>query len=727
MKIVVHGVVQGVGFRPTVHRIAAAMGLNGYVQNNGSNVVIEVDREAEQFIGRLKAQLPPLAKIDCIEMVAGSDPRTWGQGFHIVPSKTGQKGVSIPTDMAMCEPCKREMFDPSDRRHLYPFTNCTDCGARFTIIEDLPYDREKTSMRAFPMCDECGKEYSDPDDRRFHHQTISCPRCGPSYYLMDKQGKRIPGEPISSFASLLEDGAVGVAKSWGGMHICCTLDSLERLREWYRRREKPFAIMVRDWDAVLRYSEPNDFERSLLLSPHRPIVLVPKRPGPITERISPGLGNIGLFLPYTEMQNQLFSFMQEEALVMTSANLPGEPMVLRDQDALTLGADCYLMHDREIVNRCDDSVVRTFGKNLFYIRKSRGSIPSSLELRSKGNAVGMGAQEHIAGALAAGGRVYQTQYIGDGTSYGVMEFLENALDYQRRLLGVEDVQVVGVDLHPGYATRRLGKILAERWKAELVEVQHHWAHAAALMVDAGLDEMVTLTLDGTGYGTDGVAWGGEVLYSSFESFKRLGHLQEMRLLGGEKAVHDVRRLVFALAEESGVETDYFNEADTKVLSKMMSSAPRSTSFGRILDALACYFDICSYRTYDGEPAMKLEKHLERGRDRVKIEVERKGNVIMTVPMFAQLVSSTGSIDDRAHSFVKALIRGLVDVAVDEAKNRGLEVIGMTGGVSYNHSISMMAKELVETKGLKFACPDRLPNGDGCISTGQCAIALKRMK
>ena len=727
MRIVVHGVVQGVGFRPTVHRIAAAMGLNGYVQNNGSNVVIVVDGHAEEFVRRLRAQLPPLARVDSIEVSEGAYPSEMPPGFHIVPSMAGQKGVSIPTDMAMCAPCRKEMLDPADRRYLFPFTNCTDCGARFTVIGDLPYDRDKTSMREFPMCEECLREYSDPEDRRFHHQTISCPRCGPSYYLMDKDGRRMEGEPIPAFATLLEEGAIGVAKSWGGMHICCTLDSLEALREWYRRREKPFAIMVRDMDAVLGYAAPNEFERSLLLSPHRPIVLVPKKESRTTELISPGLGNIGIFLPYTEMQNLLFSYLEEDALVMTSANVPGEPMVLRDQDALTLGADCYLMHDREIVNRCDDSVVRGFGGNTFYIRKSRGSIPSSLEIGLKGNAVGMGAQEHIAGALASGGRIYQTQHIGDGTSYGVIDFLESALDYQRRLLGVEKVQAVGVDLHPGYTTRRLGKALAERWGAELVEVQHHWAHAAALMVDHGLDEVVALTLDGTGYGSDGVAWGGEVLHSTFDGFKRLGHLQEVPLLGGEKAVFDVRRLVFALAEAAGSGTEYFGDEETRVLRKMMSTAPKTTSMGRVLDAIACHLDICAFRSYDGEPAMKLERHLEKGGKGVEIRMERKGNIIMTVPMFAQFMGSKGSAEDRAYGLVRALMEGLVDIAAERALDLGMEVIGITGGVSYNHTISSMAKELVEAKGLRLVAPNRLPNGDGCISTGQCAIALNRMK
>ena len=727
MRIVVRGIVQGVGFRPTVHRVATAMGLNGYVQNNGSNVVIEVDREADEFVRRLKVRLPPLANIESIEVGEGLSSSDLGKGFRIVPSQKGARGVGIPNDVAICDNCRRELFDPEDKRYLYPFTNCTDCGARFSIIEDLPYDRDKTSMRDFPMCQACREEYEDPSNRRFHHQTISCPRCGPAFYLMDKDGKRMEGAPIPAFAAMLEDGAIGVCKGWGGMHICCTLGTLPRLRVWYRRREKPFAVMVRDMEAAQRYSDPDEFEREQLLSDHRPIVLVPKKDGDITELISPGLGNIGLFLPYTEMQNLLFSYLTEDALVMTSANVPGEPMVLRDEDALSLGAECYLMHDRAIVNRCDDSVLRTFGRNTFFIRKSRGHIPSSMDLPFKGTAIGVGAQEHVAGALAHEGKAHLTQYIGDGSSYGVLEFLENALDYQMRLLDVKGLQAVGVDLHPGYATRRLGKRLAEERGAELVEVQHHHAHAAALMVERSLDEIVALTVDGTGYGADGVAWGGEVLHSTFDSYKRVGHLQEIPLLGGEKAVHDVRRLPFAIGEMTGMETHYFEGEEERVLRRMMATAPRCTSLGRLLDAISCHLGVCEHRTYDGEPAMKLERLLGSGKDELKLPVLRQANVIQTAEMFRAMAEARGSAPDKARSLVQAVMRGLVDLAVEEAEGKGIMHIGISGGVSYNHAITSMAKEMVEERGLRFVVHDRLPNGDGCIAAGQCAIALKRMK
>jgi hydrogenase maturation protein HypF len=544
---------------------------------------------------------------------------------------------------------------------------------------------------------------------------------------LDQEGNRLEGEPISSFAARLHDGAIGISKSWGGMHLCCTLETLPRFREWYRRQEKPFAMMVRDMEAAEQYSRPSQFERELLLSTQRPIVLVPKRDSEVTELISPGLGNIGIFLPYTEMQQLLFSYLPEDALIMTSANVPGDPMVVRDEDALSLKADCYLMHDRMIVNRCDDSVVRAFQGHTFYIRRSRGSVPSFVTSKSPGSAFGMGGQEHIAGAVAKDGRIYQTQYIGDASSYGVIEFLEQAMRYHMRLLDLENVQAIGVDLHPGYSTRRLGKRLAEEMGAELVEVQHHWAHAASLMLESGLEEIVAIALDGTGYGADGTAWGGEVLYSNFETYHRVGHLQELPLLGGERAILDVRRLVYSMAELGGWRYDGFGDDESALLKKLLPTSPRTTSFGRVLDAASCYLGICDYRSYDGEPAMKLERLLESGSNSVPIELQRKGNIVGSIEMFHQFAESRGKPQDRAHSFVRALVQGLVDIAVDESQKRGISSIGLSGGVSYNATISSMTKSIVEKSGFRFICHDVLPNGDGGIAAGQCAIALNRLK
>jgi hydrogenase maturation protein HypF len=727
MRIVIRGVVQGVGFRPAVFRVAKGLGAHGYVQNNGSNVVIEVDGDAGRFMKALREALPPLARIDSVETAEGMDDAELKEmGFVIRHSESGARGVGIPTDSALCDRCREEMFSPGTRRHLFPFTNCTDCGARFTVIEDLPYDREKTSMRDFLLCADCRKEYEDPCDRRFHHQTISCPACGPRYRLLDADGSPLAGDPAQGFAALLQQGRIGIIKSWGGMHLCCTLATLPRMRQWYRRKEKPFAIMVRDMEAARRYARPGPDDERLLSSTHRPIVLVDKLDNEMAELISPGLGNIGLFLPYTEMQAILFQKLSVDALVMTSANVPGEPMVLRDEDSMQLGAEAYLLHDRRIVNRCDDSVMRICGGRSFYIRKSRGSIPSPMPFPLGGTAIGVGAQESVAGALAFKGELHATQYIGDASSAGVLDFLSSSLRHLRRLLEPGRIDAVGMDMHPGYSTRRLAREMADDEGCHLQEVQHHHAHAAALLADSGMEELTVLTLDGTGYGDDGTAWGGEVLHSTFKGYERVGHLQPFPLLGGEKAVHDIRRLAFALEVLGGGEPVGFGEEETTVFRKMMRTAPMTSSFGRVLDAIAFRLGICHLMTYDGEPAMKLERHLGAGRVS-RLEAEVRDGVVMTAPLFARIGEMPGGADDRAASVTCALLDALVGIAAARAEEEGADAIGLTGGVSYDRPVCAMVEEQARKRGLRLVLPSRTPNGDGCIATGQCAVALANLR
>ena len=372
MRFVIRGTVQGVGFRPTVYRVAKAMGLRGTVRNDGASVIIETDGDAS-FLDRLRAELPALAFIESAECIDHRLPDSV-KGFSIIQSGNSGHGVGIPTDTAICDRCLEEMRG-TGRRSGYPFTTCTECGARFTLMESNPYDRERTSMREYPMCPECGSEYADPADRRFHHQTVCCPVCGPSYRLIDGKGDPIPGDPLRTFARMVDEGKFGIAKSWGGMHICASIDHVQVLREWYGREQKPFAIMVRDVETVMKYSDPTESELREMTSPHRPIVLVRKR-DTVPESVSPGLDTVGMFLPYTGMQYLLFDHLKHDAAVVTSANVPGEPMILNDEDIMELKADMYLLHNQRIVNRADDSVMKLFGDRRYYLRKSRGHIPS---------------------------------------------------------------------------------------------------------------------------------------------------------------------------------------------------------------------------------------------------------------------------------------------------------------------------------------------------------------
>lgn len=720
MRFTVTGTVQGVGFRPTVYRLATELGLNGTVRNDGANVVIDVDSDMG-FIDLLKERLPALAHIESYRVEDIPTP-VRGEGFSIVGSEHGRGGIGIPTDTAICPRCLEEMKGDG-RRSGYAFTTCTECGARFTLMDSMPYDRQRTAMSEHPMCRECSSEYSDPLERRFHHQTVCCPDCGPKYRLVDGNGCPIDGDPISRFAELLDEGKIGVAKSWGGMHICATIDRIRELRDWYGRQQKPFAIMVRDVDAVLKYSRPTEQEMCQITSPHRPIVLVEK-----TEEMpdisSPGLDTVGLFLPYTGMQHLLFDHLHADAAVMTSANVPGEPMILDDEDVFELGADMYLLHDQRILNRADDSVIKMFGSNTYFLRKSRGHIPSYIGIPLDGSVVSVGPQENITASVATDRRVFTTQHIGNGESIGVVEYLERATDSLMDMTGCTP-SMVAMDLHPGYANRRYARSISERFGAEPLEVQHHWAHCASLMVDSGVYEMSCLALDGTGHGTDGNAWGGEVMFADLTGYERLAHLQYIPLLGGDRALYDIRRLKFAIDTINGTDTPYVDERTADVFSKMMSRSVLTSSFGRLLDALAYSLGVCSERSYDGEPAMKMEPLLVRGIPREGFDTEIVNGEIRTAHLFESIHMYRR--EDVAYSIVDSVLGRMVETACDAADMRGIREIGITGGVSYSVPICEMFRRHVERLGYEPVFHNRVPNGDGGISVGQTAIALKKIQ
>ena len=721
MRLIIKGTVQGVGFRPAVYRTATHLGLKGCVRNDGSEVTIDIN-DADLFLERFLKELPPLAKIDSIEKIEHELPEDV-EGFSIIESSPGSKdGFSIPTDTAICSKCLEDLHH--GRRKGYAFTACTDCGPRFTLLRSLPYDRPSTAMASFGMCPECKSEYLDPGDRRFHHQTVCCPKCGPHYFLLDKNGKPADGDPIPTFARMLESGMIGIAKSWGGMHICCILSQTQHMREWYGRKQKPFAIMVRDIDTVRKYADPTPKEEGLLLSPFRPIVLVKKKKTQTMELISPGLDNVGIFLPYTAMHTLLFDELKEDALIMTSGNVPGEPMIVDNDAILSMGAECYLLHDQPILNRADDSVMRMCQDTTFYLRKSRGAVPSYIQFPLKGHAVGVGAQESLAGAVAVGGRIYPTQYIGNGEGVGVPEYLEETVRFQMSLVG-SGPQIIAEDLHPAYLNRKFASRLAEEYHAELIDVQHHWAHAAALMTDCGqLDHMTVLTLDGTGHGDDGMAWGGEVLSCDLRRYRRLAHLEYIPLLGGQKAVTDLRRLRFAIDTMNGEENSTsFSDSEATVLSKLMPKSVKTSSMGRVLDALSFYLGICEKRTYDGEPAMKLEPLLARGHLVPGFETCTENGVVKTAHLFSRLGQCENKAD-AAYSVVYNILNEMVASAADTASEDGY--IGITGGVSYDAPLVKMTEDIASKHGLKLCCHRNIPNGDGGISTGQVAIALSRL-
>lgn len=730
MRLTFYGIVQGVGFRPTVYRAATELKLKGYVLNNGSNVEVHIDKNPEQFIARLKDLLPPLARIDRIDQEQLEEKLP---AFEIRTSTDGKRVSLIPADTAICDKCLADFSSTDNRRFQFPFTNCTECGARFTVIKDVPFDRTRTSMDEFEMCDDCLAEYAGPEDRRFHAQTTSCGDCGPRYKLYDQAGSIIrTANPFEIFARKIESGSVGVMKGWGGMHIISTFDNAHRLRKLYRRGEKPYAVMMRDLDAAKKIAIFSSVEEKLMISPQRPITLVRKRPElyDALDGISPGLMNVGIMLPYSAAHHLLFQNLSAEGVIMTSANPPGEPMITENEKAFDLKLDCYLLHNRRIVNRCDDSVIRVNGDDLAFIRKSRGFVPVPLPLNHKASVVSVGAQWDVTGSVSRNGELFLTQYIGETDKYPTLQYLESATHHLMRLLGVDKVDAVGLDKHPKYSTRIVARSLAAYFDAEMVETQHYHAHAASLMVDRGLAEPgVFLTWDGTGYGDDRTSWGGETLVADFNQYRRVCSMRKLPLLGGDRAVVDVKRIVAAIKLMLNRDANEFPEAELEVFAKMLPRSTRTSSMGRVLDALSCILGVSCKRTYEGEPAIKLEKLLEIGKPSLKFdvhtEVEDGVRVIDTLSLFEQLFDKQWQGEkgraNVARSFVEALVKESGSMACEVAKAEGLKYVGFAGGVSYNSVINDILRRRVEAEKLAFVAHNRIPNGDGGISAGQNAI------
>ncbi len=718
MRIVIKGTVQGVGFRPTVYRVAKGMGLNGYVKNKGSEVEVMIDGNHEEFLKNLREDLPPLAKITDVE-IFNEDHNE--KGFRIVPSEEGKRSSTIPVDTALCSDCLNELISPEDRRFAYPFINCTNCGARYSAITGLPYDRPKTTMAPFPLCRSCAQEYEDPLDRRFHAQTTSCPDCGPKYVLFNKEREKIGG--IREFSEKIEKGAIGIAKSWGGMHIVCKLSSIPELRRRYGRPEKPFAIMVKDLKTAKRYAQVTGEE--LFTGPRRPIMIYEKKDehGDILESVSPGLPTIGIMLPYTGLHHTLFDSMGVDTLVMTSANIPGEPMIIDDKKVFELDLDLFLLHNRRIAQRIDDSLIRAHGEYLAPIRRSRGFVPEYLPIDTHDSVIGAGADQSGCIAFSNDGKLYPSQYLGDLDSYEAVEFYKQTTEHLTSLLGIEEVDTIGVDLHPKYRSRKLGIRLAEKYDAQIVEVQHHWAHGASLLLEHNLDDIVCIAVDGTGYGDDGSSWGGEILYCTPKRYEREAHLESFPLLGGERAVEDPRRSVYAIQRKLGLSGSFFDESEADILDTLMRNSVETSSFGRLLDAVSAALGVCYRRTYEGEPAMKLEKLLMEGKTDRYYNIHHEGNTVYTLNGFIEMIEDGGQAADRAASYISCVAHELAEAAVRAAEERDTE-IGISGGVSYNRPIVEWIRKRLKDLGHDLLVHEKIPNGDMGVPIGQAVVAAQ---
>ncbi len=754
-EVRVSGIVQGVGFRPFVYRIAVKRGLKGFVQNlkdASVRIVVEgPEQNIKSFLDALVKEKPPLAHITKID-VSYSEPKNELAEFKILKSseQSSVTGSVVPADVAICDDCVRELLNPTDRRFGYFFITCTNCGPRFTTILDTPYDRHNTSMRDFPMCRSCSTEYEDPLDRRFHAQTIACPKCGPRVYLTTNDGRLFEcDDPIREATKLIDEGYIVAIKGNGGFHVATATTISEpiiRLRKVKHRRQKPFAIMAKDLKTVKSFAIVSSQEEALLTSPARPIVLLRKSEDYyLSDEIAPGLHNVGVMLPYTGLHLLLLLNSKEPAYVMTSANPPGEPIVTQNQEAyVRIGKDVdyMLLHNREIVNRCDDSVIRIVDGAVSHIRRSRGYAPEPIKLPHEygKRVIALGGELNVAGCILMDDKAFLTQHIGDVDCVETYEFLKSAVHHLSKLIRVQP-ELIAHDLHPGFQTTRLAEELAERFGIATLAIQHHHAHVASVMTEHGLDEVVGIACDGFGYGSDGLAWGGEVLLCDNNGYCRLGHLENHPMPGGDLAAKYPMRMAAGILFGSDLCEDWlFSNADklprgkveAEIILKQIKNgrSVKTSSAGRVLDSVAAILGTCYERTYEGEPAMKLESAAIGGSDILGLKPEIKGKVLKTkcmVESIAEIVMKgpdSRKVRDLAFSAQNYLASGLAELALEIAAKEGIRSIAFTGGVAYNEQITATIRRKVETRGLKFYMNTKVPPGDGGLSLGQAVIASK---
>jgi hydrogenase maturation protein HypF len=751
VKITVTGIVQGVGFRPFIYRTAVKHGLAGYVRNRGDagvEILLEgADEAIEKFVRDLQEQKPPQARIHSItgRLLTGSNKYP---AFTIIQStpEAEHAGSVVPPDIAICNECLRELRDPKDPRFDYFFITCVNCGPRFTLIDRLPYDRENTTMREFPLCGFCLKEYEDPLNRRFHAQTVACPPCGPQAFLITRNGEAVRAtDPVREAGRLLSEGSIVAVKGYGGFHLAASVVNekpLNRLRESKHRRAKPFAIMARSLEAAKSFAEVGSKEAELLNSQARPIVLLNKSSAySLSALVAPGLHNVGVMLPYSAMHYMLFDRVSDVAFVMTSANPPNQPIVNDNDEALrTLSGtvDYFLLHNRRIAQRCDDSVSRVHGGRNVFLRRSRGYAPAPVMLKrqAKRCVVALGGELNNTACVLNGGKAFISQHIGDVENVETSRFLREATSHLIRLTNSK-VDTVACDLHPKFTTTALARELAEQNNWRLIQVQHHHAHVAALMAEYGVDEMVGVACDGYGYGSDGEAWGGEILLCNQESakFKRLAHLEKQLLLGGDVATRYPLRIAAGILSKSVDVAPWLlqrsqhlphGETEANIILQQLkkpNSAPQTTSLGRVLDAAAAVLGICYERTYEGEAAMKLESAAVSGKDALGMAAVACGNVLDTTQLLRTIFENRDGKRkaDLAYSVHAYLAKGLAALAVEKAVDNGVSMVGFTGGAAVNSLLASMMRETVEAEGLRFLVHEAVPAGDGGVSFGQAVV------
>jgi hydrogenase maturation protein HypF len=737
----VEGTVQGVGFRPYVYRLADELGVAGHVLNDARGVVVEVEAPSEtveRFLARLPLEAPPLA---LVERVTAESVEELGElGFSIRESPSGgEPRAAVTADSATCDDCLAELFDPQDRRFRYPFVNCTNCGPRFTIVRDIPYDRPNTTMAGFSMCPACSAEYLDPGNRRFHAQPNACPDCGPQVRLVGA----CTADPVAAAAQALDAGAVVAVKGIGGFHLACRADdeaAVARLRERKHREDKPFALMAPDLAAARGLVELGPAEEQLLSSAARPIVLARPRPGVrVAGAVAPRSDELGVMLPYSPLHHLLLADTGR-TLVMTSGNVSDEPIAFADEEAverLDGIADLFLVHDRPIETRTDDSVVRVVGDRPLLLRRSRGYVPGSLRLPLDcgRHLLACGAELKNTFAVAKGASAWVGHHVGDLKNYETLRSFAAGIDHFQRLFAVAP-EAVAHDLHPEYLSTKHALDLAG---VVSIGVQHHHAHLAACLAEHGeLGPAVGAIFDGTGYGGDGTVWGGELLAGDLRGFERAGFLFPVRMPGGEAAIRQPWRMAcawLAAAEEepASLPVDATLWEQVSQLARSGVASPLTTSVGRLFDAVAALCGVRAEVTYEGQAAAELEALLDRDEaDRYPLSLRDDGGAPLvldareTVRAVVDDLRRGAGAPTVAARFHNTLAAATAQACALAAGRCGTATVVLSGGAFQNRRLMQRTRELLEREGLRVLTPEALPPNDGGIAYGQLAVAAARL-
>ncbi len=752
-KIEIRGIVQGVGFRPAVYRLAKKYRLKGLVFNDSKGVTLDIEGSSKNigdFLNELKKNPPPLSNIEKI-ISKKLKVKNFSE-FEIIRSEKGEeKKTLVSPDIATCEDCKKELLDRNDRRYLYPFINCTNCGPRFTITEELPYDRKNTTMKKFDMCEKCRTEYANPEDRRFHAQPNACARCGPHLELLDFKGRELKGNPINIAVKLLKKGKIIAVKGLGGFHLACNakdMKAIQALRERKIRPYKPLALMAKDIPTIEKFVEVSEEERKLLQSPRAPIVLLKKKEKcALPENIAPNNNYLGFMLPYTPLHILLFEKL--EVLVMTSGNKKDEPIVFDNKNAIERLegiADYFLVHNRDIWIQADDSIARIVDDEPFLLRRSRGYVPQPVRcpISNDRKIIGFGAHKHNTFSISRDDGIFVSHYIGETDNIETIKAFERGIEHFINFFDIPpDVAVV--DLHPEYEATKFGKKWAKENDKPLIEIQHHHAHIASCLVDNHLDEKVIgVAWDGTGYGADGNIWGGEFLVADLKSYERKAHLEYVPLPGGDAAVKEPWRMGATYLYETfgdnflNIDIDFVKKIDRKkwaVIKNMIDknvNSPLTSSMGRLFDAVSSILGIRNSINYQGQAAIELEMIAKEDEQKFyKFDIIRSIDTLIVDPkkVIELIVEDIKKGTDNGYISTKFHV-GLAEMIVDVSNLLREETetnkVCLSGGVFQNMVLRKETTERLKKQRFEVYNHKNLPPNDGGISAGQVAIAMRNI-